>query len=365
VRVRLRTRTLQIILVCLLTVTFAFLVYWVVDETRYTSNLHQQIAGMRSGRADAANRLLETGMSSDRVAELYPDLVWLNREKRFEPAASVKKGESSAGYPHRPRRFVLAGAFLLIALCTGMNLLVRTFRHDARRRRRQRNFLAAISHEFKTPIAGMRLAVETIALRDPPSDRRKQLIERLLGEIDRLETMVSNLLDTSLIEEGRIMCRPERVPLGRAVASVVKSMEQRARRAGVTLEAKIPADLDIKADPAALRAVIDNLVDNAIKACTGVSGGCVRIIADRSDDFARMEITDNGVGFPPGEAPRLFERFYRVTDGLTSKGGGSGLGLYIVRHLAEKNGAAVSARSEGKGKGATFTVLWRAAGEER
>jgi signal transduction histidine kinase len=243
--------------------------------------------------------------------------------------------------------------------------LNRTMRHAAERRRRQRSFLAAVSHEFKTPLAGMRLSVETLALRDPPAEKRQQLVSRLLDELDRLETMVSHLLDTSHIEAGSVICHPERMLLERAVGAAMRGVEDRARRSGVALEADISRELEIYADPAAVRAVIDNLVDNAVRACAGRENARVRIAASAGGAFVEMTVADNGIGFPPDEAGRLFERFYRVERGVRPKGGGSGLGLYIVRHLAKLNGAAVAGKSKGEGKGAAFTVSWPAAGEER
>lgn len=257
------------------------------------------------------------------------------------------------------------GVVLFLALITGMIILNRTVQHAVERSQRQRNFLASVSHEFKTPLAGIRLAVETIALRDPPAEKRRQLVERSLAELDRLETMVSHLLDTSRIEAGGVSCHPERMLLERVVAAAIKGMDEQARRRGVALAAEVPRELEVTADPAAVRAVLDNLIDNAIKACGSRKDGRVLVTAAGARACVKMQVSDNGVGFAREETAKLFERFYRVGHGEGSKGGGSGLGLYITDRLLRLNNASIVAESAGPGHGAVFTVSWPAAGEER
>lgn len=298
-RVPLRTRTLQIMLVVLLTASLALFIYWIQEISHYSK--------------------------------------------------IVIIGE---------------GAVLFLALVTGMIILNRTIQHAVERGQRQRNFLASVSHEFKTPLAGIRLAVETIALRDPPAEKRKQLVERLLVELDRVETMVSRLLDTSRIEAGSVTCHPERMLLERVVAASVKGMDEQARRRGVAIAVDVPRELAVTADPAAVRAVLDNLIDNAIKACGAREAGRVMITAAPVRTRVEMSVSDNGVGFTREEAAKLFERFYRVGHGEHSKGGGSGLGLYIAERLLRLNGASINAHSKGIGNGATFTVSWPAGEEE-
>jgi signal transduction histidine kinase len=298
-RVPLKTRSLQIILVTLLGAAFALFIYWIQDSAAFSKIV----------------------------------IVW-------------------------------EGVFLFLALLTGMVLLNRTVQHAAEKQQRQRTFLASVSHEFKTPLAGMRLSVETIALRDPPPEKRKQLIERVLAELDRLETMISRLLDSSRLEAGTVTCIPERMLLERVVSASARGMDERARRMRVTIDSDVPPELEIKADPSAVRAVLDNLIDNAIKACADREAGRIRINAVRQDGVVEMRVADNGNGFAPDESAKLFERFFRVGHGEHAKGGGSGLGLYIVHRLITLNGATVRAESEGRGKGATFTVTWPAAEEE-
>jgi signal transduction histidine kinase len=111
----------------------------------------------------------------------------------------------------------------------------------------------------------------------------------------------------------------------------------------------------------AVRTVLRNLVDNAIKAVAAKGGGVVRVEGRRAAGAVELEVRDDGVGFPPEEADRLFEKFYRLGDELRRTSPGSGLGLYIVRRFVQLTGGRVSARSAGPGEGAAFTVRWPAA----
>ena len=117
------------------------------------------------------------------------------------------------------------------------------------------------------------------------------------------------------------------------------------------------------ADPLAARTVVRNLVDNAVKATAAAGGGTVIVQAGKTDGGVRLEVRDNGLGFQPQEAGRLFEKFYRPGDELRRKSPGSGLGLFIVKGFMQLERGRVDARSDGPGKGAVFSVSWPAAGE--
>ena len=141
-------------------------------------------------------------------------------------------------------------------------------------------------------------------------------------------------------------------------------LEDRAARAGVELEMDVTENMFVRVDPVALRMVVLNLVDNAIKATAAADGGPVSVGARREGRFVRMDVADSGIGFDPGDADKLFEKFYRQGDEMLRKHQGSGLGLYLVRRMVELSRGRVSAQSPGPGRGATFTVLWPAAATE-
>jgi signal transduction histidine kinase len=263
----------------------------------------------------------------------------------------------------RTNRLVWEGGFFLVVLIAGMAILTRTLRHDTELRRRQQNFLAAVSHEFKSPLASMQLAAETLVLRSPEADA-KRLGQRILEDCERLLRMVDNLLDTTRIEEGQHRLRTEKVNLAGAVAAIVESFEERAARHGVTIARQVPDALQLAIDRTALDTILRNLVDNALKACIAGDGQHVNIRLDQSGGRIELSVSDDGLGFAPDDATLMFEKFHRLGDELRRKMPGTGLGLYIVKRLADMSGASVQAESGGPGQGARVSVAWPSRGGE-
>ena len=258
----------------------------------------------------------------------------------------------------RINRYLWEGAFFLAVLIGGMAVLTRTLRHDAELRRRQQNFLAAVSHEFKSPLASMQLAAETLVLRsgDAASIR---LGQRILEDCERLLRMVDNLLDTTRIEEGRHTIRAEHTLIAPQVAAIVDSFSERAERHEIRIDQRIPPDLALAVDREALDTMLRNLIDNALKACIAGSGHRIEVAAERVERRIRITVRDDGLGFPPEESHLMFEKFHRLGDEQTRRTPGTGLGLYIVRRLAELSDAEVTSDSAGPGKGATLMLSFR------
>lgn len=245
----------------------------------------------------------------------------------------------------------------MVVLIAGMAVLARTFRHDSELRRRQQNFLAAVSHEFKSPLASTQLAAETLIMRAPDPDARK-LGQRILEDCERLLRMVDNLLDTTLIEEGRHELKTEQVNVEASIVSTVDSFAERAARHSIAIDYNVPSALTLAVDPQALDTILRNLIDNALKACIAGSGHRIDVNVSETESSISLSVSDDGLGFPPEDAESMFEKFHRLGDELRRKTPGTGLGLYIVKRLADLSGATVSAASEGPGSGATVALDW-------
>jgi signal transduction histidine kinase len=170
--------------------------------------------------------------------------------------------------------------------------------------------------------------------------------------------MVDNLLDTTRIEEGRHTLTPESVRLAPAIANCVESFAERAARHGIEIAQGAPEDLALTIDRTAFDTILRNLVDNALKACVAGDGRRIDVRAESQAGRVRLSVADDGLGFPPDEAGLMFEKFHRLGDELQRKTPGTGLGLYIVRRLAEMSGAAIDAASAGPQQGATMTLSW-------
>ena len=219
----------------------------------------------------------------------------------------------------------------------------------------RRDFISNISHELRTPLAGLRALVETLrdgALDDPPAAAR--FLDRIEVEVDALTQMVQELLELTRIESGKVPLRMQPTPLSDIVLSPVERLQPQAERARLKLSVKLPDDLPpVMADALRAQQVVTNLVHNAIK-FTPVDGR-IQISAHRDGHEIVVTVSDTGVGVPPGDLTRIFERFYK-TDRARS-GGGTGLGLAIVKHIVQAHGGRVWVKSkEGKGSDFSFTL---------
>ena len=364
------TKALQVGFLAVLVVATAQVAWWILDQRALARGEQDQLVELYESDASAVTAFAELwkatrGASADTEAGALAEAVAGFPHLTFDPDAGIASVRSGAvdnladDVASRINRYAWEGGFFLLVLLVGMGVLTRAIRDDAQLRRRQQNFIAAVSHEFKSPLASMRLSGETLATRSTEPDSRR-LGERLVEDGDRLLRMVDNLLDTARIDDGRINLRRESVPLREAVEGVTAGQTARAAREGVAIRADVPA-VTVEADPLALESVLGNLIDNAIKACSAGDGREISIAAHRAGTEVVVEISDDGIGFPPRDAARIFEKFYRSEDEGTNPMPGTGLGLYVVRRLAEISDARVVARSAGSGKGATVTVTWPAA----
>jgi signal transduction histidine kinase len=276
-------------------------------------------------------------------------------EQRFASGDPAVAEDSEA----RVNRIVWEGGFFLVVLIGGMGVLTRTLRHDAELRRRQQNFLAAVSHEFKSPLASIQLAAETLVLRSRDDDG-KRLGRRILEDGERLLRMIDNLLDTTRLEEGRQHLTPQLTNLAAATAAAVAAIADRAQASGVVLACAVPEDLALNVDPVVVETGLRNLLDNALKSCVAAKSRSIRVEGKRDAGDTVLAVTDDGLGFPPDDAEMIFEKFHRLGDELRRATPGTGLGLYIVKRLVELSGGTVHAASAGLGSGATVSLRWPA-----
>jgi signal transduction histidine kinase len=222
-----------------------------------------------------------------------------------------------------------------------------------------RSFVANASHELRTPLTSIKLRVEALrngALDDPPVTER--FLEEIEGEVDRLSTMVNDLLDLSRIEAGLDPSRRAQVDMANVANDVYEAFRVRADRAEINLRASVQSGLPpVLGNDDQLRRLLYNLVDNAIKYTS--RGGSVEIglkAGERSGNLV-LTVSDTGYGIAPAQLPHVFERFYRVeaTRPRFGPSHGSGLGLPIARSIAEAHGGAIGVTSQ-LGVGSTFWV---------
>ena len=214
----------------------------------------------------------------------------------------------------------------------------------------RRDFVANVSHELKTPLTVVRGFAETLAHDDPATDIRRQFVQSILGNTRRMQRIVDDLLDLSRIESGGWMPEPRPLDLAAVAGDALAAARPAADAKGITLGTELGADAtELFADQTALRQILGNLVDNAVR---HTDAGSVTVISSASRDGVTVGVRDTGRGIAEGHLPRIFERFYRVDPARSREEGGTGLGLSIVKHLVEAHGGRVRAVSV-PGKGTT------------
>jgi signal transduction histidine kinase len=262
-------------------------------------------------------------------------------------------------------QYAWEGAFFLLALFVCIGVIAAALRAEANVIKEQDNFLALVSHQFKTPLASLQLSLETMAMRPLSPDQSRKLIDRMLSDLGRMEAMVTQILESVRLERGRVDLRHEPIEVGSSVARVIAQFEERARKDHITISTDIARGLYVLADPLAIDVIIRNLLENAIAAVTPVGGGTITFAAQKANGEIELSVRDSGVGFRPGDGARLFEKFTRLHPGGGSSYYGTGLGLFIVRRLMQLAGGRVRAYSEGVGQGAQFVLTWPVAPAER
>lgn len=219
----------------------------------------------------------------------------------------------------------------------------------------RRDFVANVSHELKTPLTVVSGFAETLLDGSLPPEQRQQFAQTILSNTQRMQRLVDDLLDLSRIESGGWHPRPVDVEIDAMAGEVLAGVAAAAASKGLELREEIdPGARRVYADPVALRQVLTNLVDNAIRHTT--SGSITVFAQPARDGGAMVGVRDTGSGIPPEHLPRVFERFYRVDASRSRQEGGTGLGLAIVKHMVEAHGGRVFAESV-VGNGSTVGAI--------
>ena len=230
---------------------------------------------------------------------------------------------------------------------------------EIKRNEEHDSFINAVTHELKTPIASIRLYLQTLQSRDVDEARRRQFYDIMLADAERLHHTVDQVLKAGVLSQKRKVAAAALAPVD--IAALTRDCVQLAlvrHRLGagsIAIEVHDDRPLAVSGDAEELRTVLANLLDNAVK----YSGDHVRItvsVAAPAPDTVWVRVQDRGIGIPPSQLKRIFNRFYRVQTRGLRQIKGTGLGLYIVKSIARAHGGRVFAQSEGEGRGATFTL---------
>jgi len=252
---------------------------------------------------------------------------------------------------------LLVGILLFALIIAGIIIYTVFLVMEIKRNEDHDTFINAVTHELKTPLASMRLYLDTLKARPVSDPQRQEFYDVMLADVERLRHTVDQVLKAGVVREKQRAAVRTPLDMGLLARECVDLAVTRHHLppGAIALEAHDGASLMVRGDAEELRTVITNLLDNAVK----YSGSDVRVtvsLAAPAPDTIWVRVRDRGVGIPRKQLKRIFNRFYRVQARGIRQVKGTGLGLYIVRAIARKHGGRVFAQSEGEGRGATFTV---------
>lgn len=253
---------------------------------------------------------------------------------------------------------------LLVLLMVGAGWFIfRTVRQEMALAQLKSDFVSNISHELRTPLALIRMYAETLEMGRIPNEERKSEYYRIIGqESERLTHLVNNILNFSRIEAGKKAYHLQPVVLNDIVERVLESYRFHLENKGFTLETNLAKTLpEIQGDTDALSEAVINLVDNAVK--YSETEHWINITTGSENGQVFVEISDRGIGIPPKEQQRIFEKFHRASDALVHNTKGSGLGLSLVQHIVRAHNGHIQLSSQ-PGKGSRFRLLFPAAPDD-
>ncbi len=252
---------------------------------------------------------------------------------------------------------LVVGILFFAAIITGLVLNTIFLIREIRRNEQQDAFLNAVTHELKTPIASIRLYLETLKTRDLSEEKRQEFYDVMLADNNRLLNTVEQVLQASRTRESRESLRNiTKIELNELLAESVALVKSRYNLNNNEITfMKNETPLGVMGDKNELRSVFTNLLDNAVKYSQETINVSVKL-KNLNPTRIIIRIKDEGIGIPRGELKSVFRRFYRVSNLATQKKKGTGLGLFIVQTIIKNHGGKISAESEGEGKGCTFTI---------
>ena len=253
---------------------------------------------------------------------------------------------------------VFLGIIFFGAIITGLVLNTIFLVREIRRNEQHDSFINAVTHELKTPIASIRLYLETLQRREVDEARRREFYQLMLVDTERLMVTVEQVLKAGAVAQKKASSQRIPVEFNTLVRECVELARARHHLLPENLdyrESLPPSGASLLGDPDELHTVVTNLLDNAVK--YSPDGVHIAVELDVPDEeLLVLRVRDSGVGIPQDELKRIFKRFYRVRRRGRPRVKGTGLGLFIVRSIVRNHGGRVFAESEGTGKGTTVTL---------
>lgn len=278
-------------------------------------------------------------------------IIWfLGRHNELRKFAEKYRPELVPTHINWP---VLAGGIIMLAfvLC-GLYVIFIYWRRQSRLYAEQKTFISQITHELKSPLASIRLHLETIRLRNPPPDKMERFLDTMLADTERLNSLISNFLMAAKLEQRPANAGLALIDFSTFVENFVQEFTLHLPE-GNSLTARIEPGISARIDIEGMEMVLRNLLENAFLYSHASPEVLVELC--RCGKICTLTVSDNGRGIGRQELKNVFRMFYRVrSSGETIRG--TGLGLYIVKSIVQRHKGSIKVSSEGLGKGCRFTI---------
>jgi len=250
---------------------------------------------------------------------------------------------------------LVGGLILLVAVSLGMSLIFARLSIQLKIAQLYDNFIATVTHELKSPLSSIQLYLETLKRQRLPGRKQKEFIQRMIQDAGRLNNLINSILEIAGHEQKKVAHHFEVCDADPTLRSLVKEAVDQFKLPSNAVQITGKVSGKIISDRNALKIVFNNIFDNAIKYSTAKPIILVRF--DRMDNNLIVEFRDQGIGIPPKDQKRIFDKFQRIYDRDIPSVKGTGLGLYWVKEIMKYHGGQASVFSEGKNKGSTFRIV--------
>lgn len=257
--------------------------------------------------------------------------------------------------PQRMAMVMGEGAVFLFLLCVGAYFIHASIKKEDKLHEQQQNFLLSVTHELKSPLAAIKLSIETIVKRTLDKEQQAKLLKNSLKDIERLDDLVENMLLATKIESRTYSFPKEEFDFSDLVTKITDRLQVHSCGYEQNIKTNIEDGINILGDKFALSSVVTNLVENAVK----YSGPCAEVAVQLCQNGGKpfLTVSDKGPGIPDDEKMLIFDKFYRVGDENVRKSKGTGLGLFIVKEVLQNHDADISVK-DNTPQGAIFEVTF-------
>ena len=278
----------------------------------------------------------------------------VNELQHDDPAYVTKAEKILDGRQRKTTQYLGEGVTFLALIMVGAVFVYRATRRQIKLSQQQQNFMMAVTHELKTPIAVTQLNLETLQKRKLEEPQRQKLITNTLQEANRLNTLCNNILLASQLDAGAYKVSMSELDISTLVQSIVNEYTDRFPNRNIAHQ--ISKDVGLVGEQMLLQMLINNLLDNALKYTP--RDKLIMVTLTSKHKQVLLSVADQGPGIPKEEKSKIFEKFYRIGNESTRTAKGSGLGLFLCKKIAEDHNAEIKV-TDNQPQGSTFTVEFK------